>query len=126
MQISDYQDSYADLKVNSYALHFIKKNLKFSIETLVEEIEFIFTLKNEIEYGDESIVLANNGTFGGSKIELVNKMSCFSTKYSCASSEVSIETLMKEMKLVNFVKKLESRDQWILLAQCGTFRLSEV
>ena len=49
------QDSDASLKANVFTNKLDLTSVKFSIETLVEEIKVVLTLKDEFDYGDKSM-----------------------------------------------------------------------
>ena len=67
MQFSDSQDSYARLKVNDSEKTSTTKNVKFSIENILENVKLVVVFKDEFDCADISMIMATFEIFGLSK-----------------------------------------------------------
>ena len=68
LHFSDSQDSDARLKVKDFQLKLTIKNVKFSIESMMEIIKLVVLIKDEFDYVDISILMGTFEIFGLSKI----------------------------------------------------------
>ena len=77
MEFQNYQNSDAKLEAKELA---IKSNITietFKVSNLLQDIKLVLTLKDELKYGGESIILASYGTFGLSKFPMSDEKNLF-------------------------------------------------
>ena len=86
--------------MNDYLIGHCWTCSKFLIETLLEKIKPVVTEKSGIEYGDESKLSAYLDSSDNQNSEAIIKPIYYPNDYSCKSFNLSIETLLEEIKPV--------------------------
>ena len=76
-----------------------------SIETLVEEMKLVVTLKDDFKHGEKSNSVASFGLLDYQSSEPRNKNTWSLKQYPCTCLGLSIETFIEEIKSVNTEKK---------------------
>ena len=94
-------------KIRTKATDWIGDSATLKVQILVEEIErrlctCSFSLKNEFESRNDSLMIAFSGIFGESKFWTKDPKYFFKIKYPGARLKFSFETLKKEVNPVVF------------------------
>ena len=93
LELSNYQDSAARVEVIDFSFAYAPTSVKRSIEILLEEIKPVATLKDEIQYEDES-TQSNFQKFRTQDSDAKVKVKDFSIEFSPTSKKFSIEILI--------------------------------